>query len=182
MTQAKGYSLLLGTWILLFVSLGIAAEEVWTEVKSPNFIVISNASPKQTRNAAKSFEQFRSLIKSCMPTVSVDPGTPLTIFVAKDERSFKALLAEERQEKNESQKAGVFTAGPERNFVALRIDLPAEQGYHVIYHEYVHMLMRLNLGELPLWLNEGLAEFFGYATVSDNKSTIGTPGPNRFRS
>jgi tetratricopeptide (TPR) repeat protein len=173
----KRYSLQSGIWILLFASFGIAAEEVWTEVTSPNFIVISNASPKQTRSAAKSFEQFRGLIKSCLPTVSVDPGTPLTVFAAKDERSFKALIAEEHQERNESQKAGVFTAGPERNFVALRIDLPPEQGYHVIYHEYVHMLMRLNLGEIPLWLNEGLAEFFGYATVSDNKSTIGTPGP-----
>jgi len=180
-TQIKGYSLSIGAWILLFVSLGIAAEEVWTEVKSPNFVVISNASPKQTRNAAKSFEQFRSLIKSCLPSIRVDPGTPLTVIAARDEQSFKELLAEEHQERKESQKAGIFTAGPERNIVALRIDLPPEQSYHLIYHEYVHMLMRLNLGELPLWLNEGLAEFFGYAIVSNNRSMIGTPGAESLR-
>jgi len=172
---------LLGACILLFASLSRAAEEVWTEVKSPNFVVISNASLKQTRNAAKSFEQFRSLIKSCLPSIRIDPGAPLTVIAARDEQSFKVLLAEEDQGKKESQKAGIFTAGPERNIVALRLDLPPEQSYHVIYHEYVHMLMRLNLGELPLWLNEGFAEFFGYAIVSNNRSMIGTPGAESLR-
>ena len=163
--------------LLLFAWFGMAAEEIWTEVKSPNFLVISNASPKQARRAARSFEQFRLLIKRGLPTFSVDPGAPLTVFAAKDEKSFKELLGEPRQEKGVSQKSGVFAAGPERNFVVFRIDLPGDQGYHVIYHEYVHMVTRLNLGELPLWLSEGLAEFFGYASVSDGKSTLGAPGP-----
>jgi tetratricopeptide (TPR) repeat protein len=73
------------------------------------------------------------------------------------------------------QPAGIFQAGPEKNFVVLRIDLPGDQGYHVIYHEYVHMLVRINLGRLPLWLSEGMAEFFGQATISEGKSGLGRP-------
>jgi hypothetical protein len=88
-----------------------------------------------------------------------------------------ALLAEERREKGATKKAGIFVQGPERSFVALSIETPGDQRYHVIYHEYVHMLMRLNLGEIPLWLAEGLAEFFGYATLLDGTSHLGTPGP-----
>jgi hypothetical protein len=78
------------------------------------------------------------------------PGTPLTVFAAKDEKSFKALLAQENQPKSAFQIAGLCSGGPERKLVTLRIDLPGDQGYHVIYHEHVHMLMNLNLGEIPL--------------------------------
>ena len=168
---------LLGVWILLFVSFCAAGEEVWTEVSSPNFIVISNASPKQAQKVAKSFEQFRIVLKSTMKNLNVDPGTPLIVFAADDENTLNALLAEEHREKGEAKKAGVFVHGPEWNMVALNIEYPGSQRYHVIYHEYVHMLTHLNLGRIPLWLSEGLAEFFGYATLSDKSSCVGQPSP-----
>ena len=177
MTCKKRHLALLGTWILLLTACCIAGEEVWIEVTSPNFIVISNAPAKQAQKIAKSFEQFRLLIKSALPKLSVDPGTPLTVFAGKDEKTLNALLAEERREKGATKKAGVFVQGPERSFVALNIDTPGDQRYHVIYHEYVHMLMRLNLGDIPLWVSEGLAEFFGYATLSDGVAHLGIPGP-----
>jgi tetratricopeptide (TPR) repeat protein len=177
MTCEKRYIALFCTWILFLASFCMAAEEIWIEVTSPNFIVISNAPAKQAQNTAKSFEQFRLLIKGALPKLSVDPGTPLTVFTGKDEKTLNALLAEERREKGATKKAGIFVQGPERSFVALSIETPGDQRYHVIYHEYVHMLMRLNLGEIPLWLAEGLAEFFGYATLLDGTSHLGTPGP-----
>ena len=55
----------------------------------------------------------------------------------------------------------------------LRADAPGDLGYHAIYHEFVHMIMRLNFPDMPLWLNEGFAEFFGFARVSDGKSDLG---------
>ncbi len=177
MTRRKRQFIFWGACTLLFASFGITAEDVWTEVKSPNFVVISNASPKQARKTIKSLEQFRLVIKSAIPALGIDPGTPLTVFAARDEKSFKALLAQENQPKGSFQIAGIFSGGPERKLVTLRIDLPGDQGYHVIYHEYAHMLVNLNLGEIPLWLNEGLAEFFGYATLSDEQSVLGSPGP-----
>jgi Tfp pilus assembly protein PilF len=168
---------LFSTWILLLASFCTAGEEVWTEVTSPNFIVISNASPRQAQKTAKSFEQFRLVLKNTLRNLNVDPGAPLTVFAAKDEKTMNTLLAEERREKGAAKKAGIFVPGQERNIVALSTESPGEQSFHVIYHEYVHMLMRLNLGEIPLWLSEGLAEFFAYATLSDGSSVLGQPGP-----
>jgi hypothetical protein len=152
-----------------------AAENAWIEVRSPNFVVISDGSANQARRTAGKFEQFRTVIQTALPKLRVDPGTPLIVYAAQDANSLKALLPKELQQKGMRQPAGIFQAGPEKNFVVLRIDLPGDQGYHVIYHEYVHMLMRINLGRLPLWLSEGMAEFFGQATISEGKSGLGRP-------
>jgi hypothetical protein len=159
--------------ILSFSVLCMAAEETWTEVKSPNFIIVSNASRKQAGRTAKLFEQFRLLIQTVMVDSKADPSTPLIIFAAKDEKSFNTLLAEEKQEKGIAKRAGWFLPGPEQNLVILRIDAPEDETYHVIYHEYVHLITRLNYGRLPLWLEEGIAEFFAYSELADNLTYVG---------
>jgi tetratricopeptide (TPR) repeat protein len=169
-----GHRILLQVCMLFLTSICMAGEETWTEVKSPNFVVISDASPKQARRTAKSFEQFRLLVQTAMPKgTKLDPSVPLTIFAGRDERSLKILLGEDRQNKGATQLAGLFMAGPERNLIALRMDASGNQDYHVIYHEYTHMVLQLNFGRLPLWLNEGLAEFFAYSELMDKVSYLG---------
>jgi tetratricopeptide (TPR) repeat protein len=158
--------------ILLSPFVCAAGEEIWTEVKSPHFDVISNAPPKQARQTAKSFEQFRLLFQMVWPKLKIDPATPLTIFAGKDEKSYKALLSEERKEKGAVQSAGIFISVPERQLVVLNLDVLGDRPYHIIYHEYVHMIMRLNFGSLPLWLSEGLAELFANADISDKAQSI----------
>jgi tetratricopeptide (TPR) repeat protein len=69
----------------------------------------------------------------------------------------------------------VFQGGLEKNYVALRMNVRGEHRYSVVYHEYVHLLMRLNFPPLPLWLDEGLAEYFGHAVISDKSSGLGRP-------
>jgi tetratricopeptide (TPR) repeat protein len=158
---------------LIFVASALASDlETWIEIRSPNFIVISNAALHEAKRTAKSFEQFRLLMQATWPQLNVDPPEPLTIFAEKDEKSYKTLFAE-RQEDKSVQPVGLFIAGPQRQIVALRIDAAKERNYHVIYHEYVHMLMRLNFGDLPLWLSEGLAELFANADISDESQGIG---------
>jgi Tfp pilus assembly protein PilF len=178
MRRKSGCGVVLQVCFLFFTSLCVAGDETWTEVKSPNFVVISDASPKQARRLAKSFEQFRLLIQTVVPkSMKVDPAVPLTIFAGKDERSLKSLLADERQSKGATQLVGLFLAGPERNLVALRMDTTGSQDYHVIYHEYMHMILQLNFGRLPLWLNEGLAEFFAYSELLDKVAYVGKSSP-----
>lgn len=160
--------------LLLFCTrTGGGAEAVWTEVSSPRFIVVSNASAKEAVRAAETFERFRLLIKRSFAGLGVDPGTPLRIFAMKNGKSYKELIGEHPDQKDDKETAGVFMGGAEENVVALRMDLPGDQRYQVAYHEYIHMLMHLNIGRLPLWLDEGLAEFYGNSTVTDAGSTLG---------
>src|SRR5690606_15636472 len=68
---------------------------------------------------------------------------------------------------------GWFVDGGDHQLVALRIDAPEDQTFHVIFHEYVHLITRLTYGELPLWLQEGLAEFFAYSELSRDLAYLG---------
>jgi tetratricopeptide (TPR) repeat protein len=75
--------------------------------------------------------------------------------------------------------AGIFVHGQEKNYVALRLDARGENPYHVVYHEYVHLLTSLNLRWLPVWLDEGMAEFFATAEIAQREVLIGHPTPSQ---
>ena len=168
------HRVLVSLCVLACVSFSVAADEAkWCEVKSPNFTVISDASIKQARQVAKSLEQFRAVFQSTLPTLRMDPGFPLTVFAARDGLSLKALFPADRQEQGVSGLDGFFVPDPGKNIAVFRIDAPGHRGYHVMYHEYVHMAMNLNFRNLPLWLFEGLAEVYAFATISDGASGIG---------
>ncbi len=170
----KHFPKMMAMGFLACTFLCLAAERPWIEVRSPNFIVISDASAKNARRTAYRFEQFRSVIKTALPKLRVDPGSPLVVFAGRNSDSLKNLLP---LENSSEQRPGLFLDGPERDYVVLRIDVPGDQGYRVIYHEYVHMIMRLNFPILPLWVSEGLADFYGHATISSKSSDLGKPSP-----
>jgi len=116
--------------------------------------VVSNAPAKQARRVADRFEQFRNVIQASLPKLRIDTKMPLLVFAARDTASFKTLLPREYLKKGMMQPSGLFQGGQEKNFVLMHLDVPSEHEYHVIYHEYVHMLMRLNFRTLPTWLSD----------------------------
>ena len=71
--------------------------------------------------------------------------------------------------------AGVFLSGPERHYVALRLDIQGPIPYRTLYHEYFHLLQRINHPRVPLWLSEGLAEFYAHTRISEEGIALGLP-------
>lgn len=150
-------------------------QQIWTEVRSPNFSVVSNGGEKQARNVAEQFEAFRSAFTELFPKARVDLGKPLTIFAVKNEKELRELLPGYWEKKGQSHPAGIFVPGQEKLYVALRTDIRSEFPFQIIYHEYAHALMRLNFRDLPTWLSEGLAEIFGNSLISNREVTMGRP-------
>jgi tetratricopeptide (TPR) repeat protein len=103
----------------------------------------------------------------------VDLGKPLVIFVVKNEDSPKVLLPAFWEVKGHMHPAGEFVPGEVRDFVAVRTNIEDDNPYEVVYHEYTHAIMNLNFQGLPLWLNEGIAEFFGNSTIHDKEVEYG---------
>jgi tetratricopeptide (TPR) repeat protein len=153
----------------------IGAESGWIEVRSPNFIVISDASPRQARQAARSLEQFRSMLLTSLPMLKVDSGSALVIFAARDGRSMKAIYPGNTPEK------GILKSSPEANFAVLDITAPGGAAYQEIYHQYARMVLRQSFLNPPLWLSEGLGELLGSANIAERASDIGNPSPKLLR-
>jgi tetratricopeptide (TPR) repeat protein len=149
--------------------------ETWTEVRAPHFRTVSNAGVKQARHVAGQFEQIRAVFQKLLPKTKVDTGAPITILAVKDEKSLRQLLPQHWERKGQVHPTGEFVSAAEATYVALRVDVTGENPYSVEYHEYVHLLVRLNFTDLPLWLNEGLAEFYAQTRIGDKEISIGEP-------
>ena len=153
------------------------AADNWIEVRSPHFTVNTNAGEKEARKIADQFEQIRQMFHSAFGTLRVDPGQPIIILAAKNENTMKLFLPEEWEVKGHIHRAGLYQPGEDKDYVVMRLDSGGENPFHTLYHEYTHALMRLNFSGLPLWLDEGLAEFFGNSTLGEKESKTGTIDP-----
>jgi Tfp pilus assembly protein PilF len=151
----------------------VASKDTWIEVRSPNFIVLSNAGDGEARKMADQFEQFREVFHNTFPKLRVDLGKPLIIFAVKNEDSLKALIPGFWESKGHFHPDGIYVPGEERHYVAVRTDVETENPYQIVYHEYTHAIMSLNFRGLPVWLNEGLAEFYGNSVIHDKDVEIG---------
>lgn len=154
-----------------------ARAKSWIVIRSPHFTVYSDADERKALRVTHEFEKFRALIRSFLPSLKVDPAIPTIVLAANDERTLRSLLPQFWGKSGQAHPSGIFVGGAEKNYVALRLDMDDDYRYHVVYHEYVHLLMRLNYPPLPVWLNEGLAECFGYTVISDGSSVIGRTSP-----
>ena len=143
-----------------------AEPRAWVLARSPGFIVVSDAGEKKAQQVAHQFEQVRGLFREILEA-RVDPGRLVIIFAVRDEAGLRELLPGYWERKGGARPAGVFIPGRDKHLVALRLDAETASPYHVLYHEYTHLLTRLNVRWLPLWLTEGLAEFYASSEIDD---------------
>lgn len=155
----------------------VISKDAWVEVRSPNFTVISNAGDKEARRVADQFEQFREVFHNTFPKLRVDLGKPLIIFAVRNEDSLKALIPAYWEQKGRMHPQGIYVPGEDRHYVAVQTNVESDNPYQIVYHEYTHAIMNLNFRGLPVWLNEGLAEFYANSAIHDKDVEIGKVAP-----
>jgi tetratricopeptide (TPR) repeat protein len=154
-----------------------AKHETWFEARSPNFIVVCNAGEKQARKTAIRFEQIRAVFRRELELASKHESPVITIVAVKDEDSMKSLLPE-YWVKGHAHPAGMFLENMSQYFAAIQLDAPGSNPYDTIYHEYFHSLTAPYYPNLPVWVSEGLAEFYGNTQIGDSEVGMGRPDPD----
>ena len=149
--------------------------ENWVEVRSPHFVVVTNSSEKQGRRVADQFERMRSVFHAAFPKLQIDPGSPIIVLAIKDEKDFRALEPAAYLAKGSLQLGGLFLRAPDKNYVLMRLDAEGEHPYSVVYHEYTHLLVGKSAEWMPLWMNEGLAEFYQNTEIHEKDASLGEP-------
>ncbi len=153
-----------------------ARREVWVEVRSPNFIIVSNAGEKQARKTAIQFEQIHSLFRDTLAVAQGHPSPLITVLAVKDEKSLGELLPE-YWTKGHAHPSGLFIDRLSQYYAAVDIDAKGTNPYATMYHEYYHSLTIPYFPDLPVWLSEGLAEFFGHTEIVGNTAMMGMADP-----
>src|SRR5690349_11037134 len=104
-------------FLILTVCAPLMAEQQWTEVRSPNFDIITDAGEKRGREAALRFEQVRTAFGHIFLNVKLDTPVPLQIIAFGSNgqlRHFAGLW-----HGKPIDVAGFYVNGEDRQFIAL---------------------------------------------------------------
>jgi tetratricopeptide (TPR) repeat protein len=165
-------------FLWLFVatgSLAFAASDQWIEVSSSHFDVLTNSNEKQARHLVDQFERMRWVFQTLFPKTNADPASPIIVLAGKNAKTFQSVEPQAYLAKGQINLAGLFLATQDHNYILLRLDGEQENPFATVYHEYTHLQFR-SAGEwMPIWLNEGLAEFFQNTEFRDKEVLLGEP-------
>lgn len=154
----------------------------WASVRSENFLLVGDAQGRDMLRVAARLEQFRAAFLRLLPVSHFDSSVPLTVVVFGDEASYGRF--EPVFSGRPAGVSGFFQSGPDVDYIALSLDRRrARAADELAFHEYVHLLVRNGFGHVPLWFNEGLAEYYSTFDVSDGgrRVTLGRPVKTRVR-
>ena len=165
--------LALCTLTLLCVPAHADSAPIWLQVTTPHFTVVTDASAKQARHIAGQFERMQAVFQKLLPASHPDPGSPIIVLAVKNSREFAALQPAAYQQKGSLKLAGLFLQNTDRNYILVRLDTEGPHPFSVIYHEYTHYITRHE--NYPLWLNEGMAEFFENTDIDPKEVRLGQP-------
>ncbi len=152
-----------------------AAQGAWVEVRSPHFTVVSDAPAAEAGGVARRFERVHAVFQRAFPEMRVYPGLPIVILAVEDKADFLSLEPAGWLKEGEIDRTGMMLRNPDKNFILLLLGVPGANPYHVVYHEYAHLVLEDDYRNLPLWLNEGLAEFYGNSQIDRKEVRLGLP-------
>ena len=159
------------------VSTAAGQTDAWLQVRTPHFLVVSNAAEKDARLAAQKFEAMRSLFQRVFPEADLDTASPILVLAVQDKRSLQALEPSIYLDKAQVNLIGYFLSAPERNYILILLNAPGAHPYAPIYHEYAHFVFSRMHQWMPLWLTEGIAEYYQNTEFFEDHVRLGKGDP-----
>lgn len=157
---------------LLFPPPAAARSDCWKELETANFRFISSATHAATRDVAAKLESMNVALAQ-LGLAPVRSVTKTTVFLFTDRRALQPYLDALLHLKSARANGAFLSAGGSG---AMLIDLRRSGGYDkTLYHELVHELLARRGTEIPLWLNEGLAEYFSSSKMVGGEMRFGQP-------
>ena len=149
------------------------ARDTWRSVRTNNMFVIGNADPEKLRQVAAWLEFFHRSFARLISRNVIDSSIPTTVIIFRDEASFRPFKPV--YQGRAANISGYFQPGDDVNYIAISLDPRDRDPFGTAFHEYVHLHLKNNIPDAPLWLNEGLAELYGSLQFSGNDALLGAP-------
>ena len=154
--------------LLLLPTPAGAAE--WVRVETPNFIVYGEPGERRVREVAEEFERFREALARVIPGAATPAAVPTVVVFFRSARSFEPYRP--RFNGKPVKLGGYFFSSEDMNIVALA-DGDRSESLRTIFHEYVHLVIGNISPGMPVWLNEGLAEYYStFQVEADGKRAL----------
>jgi hypothetical protein len=152
-----------------------AAEDRWLEVRSARFRILSNADAHVATRVARHLGRLADVLGLTTQGLRVDGEREIRVYVFRDEAAFKPYRPPGDDELGGAT-VGFQASGEDVEHIAFFVperQLPLD----FASHEYLHAVLSRSLGEVPVWVNEGLAEFYSTFEAKRRSAEIGLPIP-----
>ena len=144
----------------------------WLRVDSPGFTIISSASERRTRDVAANLETLTEALATIDRRFATRGNRTRVLFFAKrgDSQPYFDLLLNQHM----TSAPGVYISTSDGEGTMI-IDGTRSLMERTVFHELVHKLLAAGGAHLPLWLEEGIAEYFSSTEIRGNSISIGMP-------
>jgi hypothetical protein len=151
-------------WLLMVLGSSPCGAE-WRRLDSPNFTVIGDVSTRELRELAVRFEGFRETVSRLISERATASAVPTVIIVFPSDSAF-APFRPVYQGKPRTDVGGFFVPGTNLNYILMQSGGAGRE--RIVLHEYAHLIVSNVMPNPPVWLNEGLAEYYSTFTLSEN--------------
>src|SRR5207244_1311765 len=155
---------------LFLLSQSAFAADKWLSIHTKNFLLVGNANESDIRKVGRTLEEFRSAVSMAFPKMDQASSVPTTILVFRNDESIKPYKPFYKGQP--SNLLAFFQPGEDVNYIAVTTTMASP---NIVLHEYVHFLLRENVGSLPLWITAGFAECYSTFEMGNraNEFSIG---------
>ncbi|MGH7025828.1 DUF1570 domain-containing protein [Brevundimonas sp.] len=145
----------------------------WKRAQSEHFVVYSDGSERSLRDYTAKLERFDALLTSRFGGARAE-ARRLPVYLVSDAKALRVAIPG-----LPSGIAGYYSSSNTDVFAVL----VRGESDDILLHEYSHHVMaRAGDTRYPGWFNEGFAEYFATATVTEaGSASFGLPDPGRLR-
>ena len=141
-------------WLCFLLALPVFSASTtaagWIRVRSQHFEVYSSAGAPATKETVRHFEQARNFFGRAMGSRDLPSGL-VRIVAFGSEKEFEPYRVNEFA-------TAYYMGGSEQDTIVM--SRAGKDAFPMALHEYAHLVIRHAGWTLPLWLNEGMAEFY----------------------
>jgi tetratricopeptide (TPR) repeat protein len=151
------------------------ADGRWTIVRGQTMTVVGDQPFETLRDIASRLERFRIGVSGLIPNAERPLPVPTVVFVFGTRKAMQPFLPLAKNGRPVPL-GGYFHRDADVNYIALSLE-GFDESLPIVFHEYTHLLLRNAVRAVPVWLNEGLAEYYSTFTLSDDgvKADAGRP-------
>jgi tetratricopeptide (TPR) repeat protein len=150
---------------------GLPAEsDHWMRLQAPHVLIFSDATPERTAELARQIETFRAALLKLGSGLEARSPVPTVVFIFKDQETYRPYRLR-------SDIAGFFVKHRDGNSIAVNAGATGDP-WQVVFHEYLHFFLNNNFTDIPLWLDEGMAEAFSTFALKGTSAHLGAPLDN----
>ena len=149
-----------------------ADDQQWTLVRSRHFIFISSVAEKRTRELAEELETLAEALAKLNPQFKAESPVPTRVILFSRRREAQPYfdLLTDREGANVT---GIYVTQKQGGSILMYYGFGRYD--RTPFHELVHNLIANSGVTPPLWLDEGLAEYFSNADMERGAIRAGMP-------